>query len=290
MDWINVTIQGILLGGLYALFAVGLSLVFGVMRIVNLAHGDFGILAAFIALFFVQWLHVGLLWSSFITIVLMFGIGYVLQRGLLNYTLGTDDTRPILVTFGLSVIIQNALLLTFTADTQGLKAGSFTTRSITISDQLAIGWYPLFVFILAIVAISALQMFLARTQYGRGFRATSDDREAAELMGINNRHVYGLAMAIALFIVGIAGILLGIKTTFDPTQGQFNLLFAFEAVIMGGMGSLWGTLAGGILLGVAQTLGNQAFGSGWAILCGHLVFLLVLLVRPQGIFPKTVTA
>jgi len=289
MEWVNVTIQGILLGGLYALFAVGLSLVFGVMRIVNLAHGDFGILAAFIALFFVQWMHLGLLWSSIITIILMFIIGYVLQRGLLNFTLGADDTRPILVTFGLSVIIQNALLLTFSADTQGLKA-AITTKSITISNEVAIGWYPLLVFIGAIVIIAALQMFLAGTQYGRGFRATSDDREAAELMGINNRHVYGLAMAISLFIVGIAGILLAIKTTFDPTQGQFNLLFAFEAVIMGGMGSLWGTLAGGIILGMAQTLGAQAFGSGWAILCGHVVFLFVLLVRPQGIFPKTVTA
>jgi branched-chain amino acid transport system permease protein len=289
MEWVNVTIQGILLGGLYALFAVGLSLVFGVMRIVNLAHGDFGILAAFIALFFVQWMHLGLLWSSIITIVLMFCIGYVLQRGMLNFTLGADDTRPILVTFGLSVIIQNALLLTFSADTQGLKA-AITTKSITISDQVAIGWYPLLVFIGAIVIIAALQLFLARTQYGRGFRATSDDREAAELMGINNRHVYGLAMAISLFVVGIAGILLAIKTTFDATQGQFNLLFAFEAVIMGGMGSLWGTMAGGVILGVAQTLGAQAFGSGWSILCGHIVFLLVLLVRPQGIFPKTVTA
>jgi len=290
MDWVNVTIQGILLGGLYALFAVGLSLVFGVMRIVNLAHGDLGILAAFIALFFVQWLGLGVLWSSLLSIVLMIGIGYVLQRGLLNFTLGTDDTRPILVTFGLSVIIQNALLMGFSADTQGLKAGGITAESIEITDRLAIGWYPLMIFIAAIIIIVALQLFLANTRMGRAFRATSDDRDAAELMGINNRHIYSLAMAIALGVVAIAGILMGIRTTFDPTQGQFNLIFAFEAVIMGGMGSLWGTLAGGMLLGVSQTLGAQAFGSEWALFTGHIVFLAVLAFRPQGFFAKTVTA
>lgn len=289
MDWLNVTVQGILLGGLYALFAVGLSLVFGVMRIVNLAHGDFGILAAFGALFFVQWLDLPILYSGVVTVVLMFILGYLLQRGLLNFTLGTDDTRPILVTFGLSVILQNALLVGFSADFQGLSAGGITAESIKISDRLAIGWYPLAVFIAAVVIIAALQLFIAYTKLGRAFRATSDDREAAELMGVNNRHVYGLAMAIALGVVAIAGVLMGIRTTFDPTQGQFNLIYAFEAVIMGGMGSLWGTLAGGVVLGVSQTLGAQAFGSGWSLLVGHVVFLTVLAVRPQGFFARTVT-
>lgn len=290
MDWVNVTVQGILLGGLYALFAVGLSLVFGVMRIVNLAHGDFGILAAFIALFFVQWLDLNVWVSGILSVILMFVVGYILQRGLLNFTLGTDDTRPILVTFGLSVILQNALLEGFSANPQGLNAGSLTNKSFEISDKLAIGWFPLIIFLAAIVIIGLLQVFLARTKLGRAFRAASDDRDAAELMGINNRHIYSLAMAISLGVVGIAGVLMGIRTTFDPTQGQFNLLFAFEAVIMGGMGSLWGTLAGGIILGVAQTLGAQAFGSGWAILCGHVVFLTLLAVRPQGLFAKTVMA
>jgi branched-chain amino acid transport system permease protein len=290
MDWVTVTINGILLGGLYALFAVGLSIVFGVMRIVNLAHGDFGILAAFIALFFVQWLDLSVWVSGILTVVLMFIIGYVLQRGLLNFTLGTDDTRPILVTFGLSVILQNALLEGFSANPQGLKAEVLTRASFNITSDLAIGWFPLIIFIVAIIIIVAIQLFLASTKLGRAFRATSDDRDAAELMGINNRHIYSLAMALALGVVGIAGVLMGLRTTFDPTQGQFNLLYAFEAVIMGGMGSLWGTLAGGIILGVAQTLGAQAFGSGWAILCGHVVFLAVLAVRPQGFFAKTVTA
>jgi branched-chain amino acid transport system permease protein len=289
MDWANVAIQGILLGGLYALFATGLALVFGVMRMVNLAHGDLGILAAFVALFLVQSLHLGVLWSGLLTIVIMFVVGYLLQRGLLNFTLGSDDTRPIVVTFGLSIIIQNGLIMWFSADSQGLDAGTIENISVRINDKLSIGWFPLLVFVTSIVIIAALQLFLNRTKLGRAFRATSDDREAAELMGIDNRHIYGLAMAIALAIVALAGILLAVRTTFDPTQGSFRLIFAFEAVIMGGLGSIWGTLLGGIVLGMSQTLGSQAFGSGWGLLVGHVVFLTVLAVRPSGFFAKTVT-
>jgi branched-chain amino acid transport system permease protein len=290
MDWVNVALQGILLGGLYALFATGLALVFGVMRMVNLAHGDLGILAAFVALFLVQSLHLGVMWSGLLTIVIMFVVGYLLQRGLLNFTLGNDDTRPIVVTFGLSIIIQNGLIMWFSADSQGLDAGNIENISIRINDQLSIGWFPLLVFVTSIIVIALLQLFLNRTKLGRAFRATSDDREAAELMGIDNRHIYGLAMAIALAIVALAGILLAVRTTFDPTQGSFRLIFAFEAVIMGGMGSIWGTLLGGIVLGMSQTLGSQAFGAGWGLLVGHVVFLTVLAVRPSGFFAKTVTA
>jgi branched-chain amino acid transport system permease protein len=282
MTWVNIVLQGILLGGLYALFAVGLALVFGVMRLVNLAHGDLGILAAFIALALVQSAHLPLVWSSILAIGLMFVIGYVLQRGLLNFTLGTDDTRPIVVTFGLSIIIQNGLLVAFSADSQGLDAGRIENASIRLSDQVAIGWYPLLVFVLAVVIITGVQLFLNRTKLGTAFRATSDDREAAELMGIDNRHIYALAMAVALVTVAIGGIALAVRTTFDPTTGPFNLIFAFEAVIMGGMGSLWGTLLGGVVLGVAQVVGAQAFGVGWGILCGHAVFLTVLALRPPA--------
>ena len=290
MDWVNVALQGILLGGLYALFATGLALVFGVMRMVNLAHGDLGILAAFVALFLVQSLHLGVLWSGLLTIVIMFVVGYLLQRGLFNFTLGSDDTRPIVVTFGLSIIIQNGLIMWFSADSQGLDAGKIENISIRISDKLSIGWFPLLVFVISVVVIALLQTFLNRTKLGRAFRATSDDREAAELMGINNRHIYGLAMAIAPGIVALAGILLAVRTTFDPTQGSFRLIYAFEAVIMGGMGSIWGTLIGAIVLGVSQTLGSQAFGAGWGMLVGHVVFLTVLAVRPSGFFAKTVMA
>ncbi len=290
MNWVNVALQGFLLGGLYALFAVGLALVFGVMRLVNLAHGDLGILAAFIALGFIRSGHFNLPEAALLSIVIMFAVGYVLQRGLLNFTLGTDDTRPIVVTFGLAIIIQNALLLAFSADEQGLDAGSLETASFHISKQIAIGWYPLAVFVVAVAIVAGVQLFLSRTKLGRAFRATSDDREAAELMGMNNRHIYSLAMAVSLATVAIGGIALAIRTSFDPTAGSFNLIYAFEAVIMGGMGSLWGTLLGGVVLGLAQTLGSQGFGTGWGILCGNVVFLVVLAVRPSGLFARTVTA
>jgi branched-chain amino acid transport system permease protein len=204
MDWVNVAIQGILLGGLYALFATGLALVFGVMRMVNLAHGDLGILAAFLTLFMVQSIGLGVLWSGLICIAVMFVIGYVLQRGLLNFTLGSDDTRPIVVTFGISIIIQNGLMMWFSADSQGLDAGRIENISIRVNEQLSIPWYPLIVFVIAVVVIGALQLFLTNTKLGRAFRATSDDQEAASLMGINNRHIYSLAMAIALAIVAVA--------------------------------------------------------------------------------------
>ncbi|HJW74222.1 MAG TPA: branched-chain amino acid ABC transporter permease [Thermoleophilia bacterium] len=288
MDWVNVALQGVLLGGLYALFATGLALVFGVMRMVNLAHGDLGVFAAFIALFLFESFSVGLVWSGILTIVIMVGVGYLLQRGLLNFTLG-DETRPILVTFGLSIIIQNGLVIWYSADSQGLDAGAIEDASIRVSDKLAIGWYPLLVFVVSIAVIAGLNLFLGRTRLGRAFRATSDDREAAELMGIDNRHIYSVAMAVSLAIVALAGVLLAIRTTFDPSQGPFRLIFAFEVVIMGGMGSMWGTLVGGIVLGLAQTLGAQAFGAGWGIFLGHCVFLTVLALKPSGFFAKTVT-
>jgi branched-chain amino acid transport system permease protein len=219
----------------------------------------------------------------------MFIVGYLLQRGLLNLIVGKGDTAGVIVTFGLSIVIQNVLLLGFTANSQGLGAGRIGTISIKISDRLAIGWLPLIIFIVAIVVLAGLQLFLNRTRMGRAFRATSDDNEAARLMGINNKHIYAMAMAVALGIVAIGGVFMGIRTTFDPLLGSQRLIYAFEAVIIGGLGSGWGTLLGGVILGLAQTLGAQAFGSAWSILVGHVVFILVLTLRPTGLLAKTVT-
>ena len=289
MDWVNAAVQGILLGGLYALFATGLSLVFGTMRLVNLAHGDLTIVPAYFALLIINALHFSAFYAIPITVVIMFIVGYLLQRGLLNLIVGKGDTAGVIVTFGLSIVIQNVLLLGFTANSQGLGAGRIGTISIKISDRLAIGWLPLIIFIVAIVVLACLQLFLNRTRMGRAFRATSDDNEAARLMGINNKHIYAMAMAVALGIVAIGGVFMGIRTTFDPLLGSQRLIYAFEAVIIGGLGSGWGTLLGGVILGLAQTLGAQAFGSAWSILVGHVVFILVLTLRPTGLLAKTVT-
>lgn len=287
MYWINTIIQGALVGGLYALFATGLSLMFGVMRIINIAHGDFIVMAAYLAVAVMGLLGVNPLVSLAVVVPVMFGIGYVLQRGLLNFTLGDDILRPLLVTFGLSVVIQNGLLELFSADSRRLQLPWLETSSVRIGDQLAIGLMPATVFVVAVVVIAALELFLYWTDLGRAFRATADDSDTARLYGVNNRYVYAMATAIALGVVSIAGVLFGIRTIFDPTIGPARLLYAFEVVIIGGLGSLWGTLLGGVILGVAQAIG-AAFDPSWDTLAGHLVFLLILLVRPQGLIPKTV--
>jgi branched-chain amino acid transport system permease protein len=283
--WINVIIQGVLVGGLYAMFAAGLSLIFGIMRLVNIAHGDLIVLAAYLALVVSTSLGLNPITSLVIVVPLMAAIGYVLQRALLNRTLGDDLLPPLLVTFGLSVIIQNALLEVFTADSVRLQAGAIEVASIPIMTGISIGVLPLLQFAAAVMVIGGMQVLFYRTALGRAFRATSDDPAVAQLMGLDNRHVFALAMALSLAIVAIAGVLIAIRTNFDPSIGPARLIFGFEAVIIGGLGSLWGTLAGGIVLGVAQGIGAQ-LDPGWQVLAGHLAFLLVLAVRPQGLFPK----
>ena len=217
-------------------------------------------------------------------------MGTLLQRGLLNLVVQSGEVVGVIVTFGISIVIQNALLLAFTANSQGLDAGTVENLSIKINDRLAVGWLPLIIFLMSLVVITALQLFMSRTKMGRAFRAVSDDQEASRLMGINTKHIWAVAMGVALLIVTIGGVMMAIRTTFDPLLGSQRLIYAFEAVIIGGMGSGWGTLMGGIILGLSQTLGAQAFGSAWSILVGHVVFVIILAVRPQGLLAKTVTS
>src|SRR5215471_4001312 len=285
MQWVNTIVQGVFTGGLYAMFAAGLSLIFGVMRLVNIAHGDFIVLAAYLALVVTETLGLDPLVSLVIVVPLMAAIGYALQRGLLNRTLGDDLLPPLLVTFGLSVIIQNALLLQFTADSRRLQAGALEVASWQVGQGVSIGLLPLLQFVAAVVVIGALQALFYRTAFGRAFRATSDDPSVAQLMGLDNDHVFALAMALSLAVVAIAGVLLAVRANFDPAIGPARLIFGFEAVIIGGLGNLWGTLAGGIVLGVAQAIGAK-LDPGWQLLAGHLAFLIVLGVRPEGLFPR----
>jgi len=285
VGWVDTVVQGLLLGGLYALFATGLSLIFGVMRIVNLAHGDLSILAAFLAVVAVESLGLHPFAALLLVAPLMAGLGYGLQRLVLNRLLGRGILPPILVTFGLSIIIQNVLLEVFSADSRRLNPGGIETASVAIGGQIAVGLFPLLTLAVAVLVLLGLQGLIGRLAVGRALRATSDDQETAELMGIDNRQLYGLAMALSLAIVAVAGVFLGIRTTFTFASGPDRLLFAFEAVIIGGLGSLWGTLVGGAVLGVAQTVGAK-LSPGWGILTGHLVFLAVLLFRPQGLFAK----
>jgi branched-chain amino acid transport system permease protein len=286
MDWVNAVVQGLLLGGLFALFATGLSLAFGVMRFVNLAHGDLAILAAFLVVSTTATLDINPFLSLLVVVPVMAVLGYLLQRFLFNRAIGADPLPSILVTFGLGVVIQNSLLERYSADSQGLDAGAIETKSLQITDTIAVGWFPVLILVVAVAVLVGLQLFISRTRLGRAFRATSDDPVTARLMGINDRNIYAVVMAVAFATVAIAGVFLGIRQTFGPTDGPAQLIFGFEAVVIGGLGSLWGTLLGGVILGVAQTLGNQIdvefdFLSG--PLFGHLIFLAVLAFRPSGL-------
>jgi branched-chain amino acid transport system permease protein len=287
MEWVNIIIQGVLIGGLYAMFAAGLALIFGVMRLVNIAHGDLIVLAAYVALMTTDTLGLNPLLAIIIVAPIMAAIGYALQRALLNRTLGDDVLPPLLVTFGLSVIIQNALLELFTADSRRLKAGAIEVESFQVAG-VWIGVLPLLQFVVAVAVIGGLQLLFYRTAVGRAFRATSDDQSVAQLMGLDNRHIFALAMALSLAVIAVAGVFLAVRTNFDPAIGPARLIFGFEAVIIGGLGSMWGTLAGGIILGVSQAIGAQ-IDPGWQLLAGHLAFLIILAVRPEGLFPKVQT-
>lgn len=284
MEWVNAVVQGTLLGGLYALFAAGLSLIFGVMRMVNIAHGDLIILAAYLGLSTTVAFGMHPLLALLIVIPVMAVLGYGLQRVVLNRTLGGDLLSPLLVTFGLSVIIQNVLLNVYSADPQKITAGALETASLQIGS-LSLGLLPILTFVVAIAVIAALQWLFYHTPLGRAFRAVSDNQDIAQLMGLNKHHIYGLALALSLAVTAIAGLLLGIRTSFDPAVGGSRLIFGFEAVIIGGLGNLWGTLAGGVILGVAQTLG-ALINPGWQLLAGHIVFLIILAIRPNGLFPR----
>ncbi|TDL79317.1 branched-chain amino acid ABC transporter permease [Palleronia sediminis] len=286
MIWIDTLVQGVLLGGLYALFAVGLSIVFGIMRLVNLAHGDLIVVAAYLILVLVSLTGLSPFVAALLAAPAMAGAGWLLQRHVLNRTLGTDILPPLLVTFGLSIALQNALLEGFSADSQRLPAGPLATASLDLG-AVTVGVLPLLTFASAIAVILALNWLFYRTELGRAFRATSDDAVTASLMGIRPATIFATATAIAMLVVTVAALYLGMRSNFDPNIGPARLIYAFEAVIIGGLGSLWGTLAGGIIIGVAQTVG-AAINPEWQILAGHVAFLVVLLFRPRGLFPRAV--
>jgi len=284
MIWIDSLVQGILLGGLYALFAAGLSLVFGIMRLVNLAHGDLIVFSAYITLAFVSLLGLHPFVAAFVAAPVMFGIGWLLQRLVLNRVLGPDILPPLLVTFGLSIVLQNALLETWSADSRRLSVGALETASLSLGP-ITVGVLPVMTFVTAILVIVVLNQISFKTELGRAFRATSDDPVTAQLMGIRPNSIFATAMGLAMVIAVIAALYLGIRANFDPSIGPARLIYAFEAVIIGGLGSLWGTLLGGIIIGVAQTIG-ATINPEWQILAGHIAFLVVLSIKPRGLMPR----
>jgi branched-chain amino acid transport system permease protein len=281
----NIVVQGVLLGALYGLFAMGQSLVFGVMRLTNTAHGDFIVMLVFVLFALTSLLHVPLAVSLVLLLVIAFGAGYAVQYTILNRVSSRDPLPSLIVTFGLSIVIQNVLQQLFSADPRSIPTGSFESQSVTLGG-VTLGYLPLVTLAATVALAFAMQWLFGRTPLGRAFRATSDDREIVQLMGVSYRRTYAFAMGIAFVLITVAAALYSMRTAVSPTDGPALLLFAFEAVIIGGMGSFWGTFAGGMALGIAQQIGFY-FDPGWGIWFGHIVFLCVLVVRPQGLLPKT---
>jgi branched-chain amino acid transport system permease protein len=280
----NILIDGIMIGALYAIFAAGLSLIFGVMRLVNLAHGDLIVVAAYFILIVAERLGLSIFVALILVAPMMFVIGYALQTVLLNRVLGDDILPPLLVTFALSIILQNGALTLFSADSRRLPAFGLENASLALGP-FSIGVLPLMTLGAAILVIFLLNQLLYATPIGRAFRAVSDDSTTAQLMGVSNARIFGVAMGLALAVCAVAALFLGARANFDPAIGPGRLILAYEAVIIGGLGSLWGTLAGGIILGVAQVAG-ASINPEWQLLGGHLAFLAMLVVLPRGLFPQ----
>ena len=286
LEAIDTIIQGVLLGGLYALFAIGLSITYGVMRVVNIAHGDFLVLAAYLALWPVANLEMNPFVAILPIVVLMFCIGYAVQRVILNRTMGPNFLAPMLATFGMSIILRNGLQQIYHSDSRSFQIGALGTNSIHLGDTIAVGEFPLIVFVVSLVLTFATSLLFSNTRIGIALRATSDDAETAGLMGIRAKRTYAIALGLSFALVAVGGIFAGIRTTFTPESGPASLLYAFEAVVIGGMGSLWGTFAGAVILGIAQGVGAK-LGAGFGILTGHLVFLAVLAFKPTGLFERS---
>jgi len=286
LEAIDTVIQGVLLGGLYALFAIGLSITYGVMRVVNIAHGDFLVLAAYLALWPVANLEMNPFVAILPIVVLMFCIGYAVQRVILNRTMGPNFLAPMLATFGMSIILRNGLQQIYHSDSRSFQIGALGTNSIHLGDTIAVGEFPLIVFVVAVILTFATSLLFSRTRIGIALRATSDDAETAGLMGIRAKRTYAIALGLSFALVAVGGIFAGIRTTFATEAGPASLPYAFEAVVIGGMGSLWGTFAGAVILGIAQGVGAK-LGAGFGILTGHLVFLAVLAFKPTGLFERS---
>lgn len=284
MQWVDAFIQGVLLGGMYAQYALGMALMFGVMRIVNIAHGDLVILMALIGISLAAVFGFGPFTLILLLVPLAAIIGWVLQRTILNKVVGDDPLPSLIATFGLSIALQNLMQQIWSADTRSLPGGGIEAASVNIGG-LYLGVLPVIVLVFAIVLTGGLDSLLRFTRFGRALRAASADTEAAAITGVNPRTVYAMATAIAVGILGVAAVFQALRSTVSPADGSAQLIYAFEAVIIGGMGSIWGAFIGSMVLGISQAIGFRV-DPGWGILAGHVVFLLMLATRPQGLLSR----
>ena len=284
MMWVETIINGVLYGGLYGLLGVGLALIVGVMRVVNLSHGEFIVLSAFLGVSLVgvvPWLHPLALLLP--VALIAFVLGFVLQAVLINRVVARPDPfAGILLTFGVAVVRRNLMVEVYGADPRHLQAGRLAQASAGIGD-LHVGVLPLLILALSVALFTGLQLILTRTRFGRIVRATADHRDVVRLMGVNPGRVYNLVMGLSLALASVAGMLLAIRASFTPFSGVERLLVAFEVVVLGGLGTFWGAMLGGIALGVAELVGLRLDPNAGP-LYAHLLFLVGVLLRPNGLF------
>jgi branched-chain amino acid transport system permease protein len=281
MQWLDAVIQGVLLGGAYAQYALGMALMFGVMRIVNIAHGDIIVLLALIGISLAAIFGLGPFTVMLMLVPLAAAIGWVIQRTILNKVIGDDPLPSLIATFGLSIALQNLMLEIWSADTRSMTGGGIEAASIQIGS-IYLGVLPVLALAAAIALTGGLDALLRFTPFGRSLRAAAADVEAATITGVNPKAVYAAATAIAVGILGVAAVFQALRSTVSPADGPAQLLYAFEAVIIGGLGSIWGAFLGATVLGVAQAVGFR-MDPGWGVLAGHVVFLAVLATRPRGL-------
>lgn len=283
MAWLETVINGALLGGLYSLLGIGLALVFGVMRVVNIAHGEFMVLSAFFAVMLVSLFpSVHPLLMLIPVVAASFVVGYVYQAAIVNRVAKSPDPlAPLLLTFGVSIVLRNLMVELFGADVRSIQVGGLSRASLNLFG-LSIGVMPLLTLVLAVVLFLLLQWVLKRTEFGRIIRATADRRDIVRLFGVKPDRVYNYVMGLSLALGAIGGVLLAVRSSFTPFSGVERLLIAFEVVVLGGLGSFWGALLGGIALGMAQLIGLK-FDPNAGLLYAHLLFFVMLLIRPAGL-------
>ncbi len=283
-DVLTPILMGVMLGGLYALIALGLSLVFGVMKLINLAHGDLVVLSSYLAYAVIVYLGLDPVMGLVGLIPFMFGLGFVIQKYLLGRGFAVSSEAPLIIAFGISLVLQNLNQIIWTPLSRGLNTPYSNTSFFIGNRQLPFTY--LLDFAAGIVVMLALRAFLTGTYLGRAITAASQDRRAAQLMGINTESVYGYAFAIAMGSAAMAGVFLGMTFPFTPTSGTSFLTIAFGTVIIGGLGSVLGTLLGGVILGVFQTLGGYLLGPASQMLIVYVLVLVILAIRPRGLFGR----
>ena len=278
-------LNGLMLGALYAVFGLGLSLSLGVMRMINIAHGDLIVVGAYLTSVVMSAIGIGPFAALVLVVPMMFGLGWVMQILLLNRVVGRDALAPLLLTFGLSIVLQNILHELFTADTRSLQAGDLASLGFEFGG-VSIGVLPLLSTAASFALLGVTHWLIGHTHFGRQARAVSDDPDTARLVGVNDRRFFAVVTGFIFSLIGMAAVLYALRTPFSPTAGPERLLYSFEAVVLGGLGNIWGTLFGGLVIGVAQLFGAK-ISSGLGPFFGHLVFLIALLAFPQGLFRRS---